>query len=91
MKPMDVPLLVVFDRESKKLECYVFGTQGSVDNGKRVLEEFQLKGGTLVAAFVATAYNSALTEQDISFVYLNRYDENKEVVRRENGRYVVGE
>ena len=91
LKPIDAPILAAYDRQEKKIELAVMGSRGSVDSARQTLDELRVKGYPLIAYFVGVTYHVSVDDTDVTLVYLNRYDNYKEVVRRENGRYVVPE
>lgn len=91
MKLVDVPLMVSFDGEGKKLEVAIFGTRSSVDGlggAKATIEDF-LKTGMPVINTLAEQMGLELTESQVTILYMNRNDSFKQVVRRENGVYVM--
>lgn len=90
-KPIDAPMLAVYDKGMKKVELSVMGGRNSVDGAKQSLDELREKGYPLIALVVGQTYHVSIDDADITLVYVNRLDSYKEVVRRENGRYVVPE
>ena len=91
MKPIDAPILAVYERDEKKIELSVMGGRSSVDAAKQALDDLRAKGYPLIGYFVGADYHASLDDTDVTLIYLNRFDGYKEVVRRENGRYVVPE
>ena len=88
MKPVDVTMLVSYDRDEKVLEIGLLGQRNTVDGAKEIIEEFLAKGQPIVTN-VAEQYGVTLTDAQVRIYYLNRLDSFKEIVRREQGHYIV--
>lgn len=88
MKPIDMPILVSYERDEKLLEIALLGQRNTVDGAKEMIEEFLQKGQPIVNA-VAEQYGVTLSDSQVRIYYWNRLDGYKEIVRREQGHYVV--
>jgi hypothetical protein len=87
LKPVDAPMMAIYN--GKKIEIWVLGVRSSADGAQETLENFQQKGWPPMVAMIQGLYGVKLQEQQVVVVYRNREDDIKEVVRRENGRYIV--
>jgi len=89
-KASDSPLTVAYDRGSEKVVIVMMGTHGSVDGAKAACETFRKNAMPLVEGVISAQYGVDLDEQSqVVLVYQNRSKANAEVIRRENGQYLV--
>lgn len=87
LKPIDSPMMAVCDGD--KIEIWIFGGRGSADGARSTLEEFQQKASPVIAGIVGSIYGVELADDQMTLVYMNRFDSNKEIMRREDGKYLV--
>lgn len=87
LKPVNASMLAIYSDE--KIEVWVIGGRSSMDGAKETLEEFREKALPGVQGIVGAIYGVDLKDEQVTVVYLNSYAGNKEVLRRENGQYVV--
>jgi hypothetical protein len=99
---VDAPVIFAYDRGSQKIVVSVYGdpvqsdifgnsTGGPVDRAKGALEFFRSKAFPLLGSLVSQTFNVSLSESDLTLVYLNRKNSNREVIRREGNRYLVAD
>jgi hypothetical protein len=87
LQPIDAPMMAIFNGE--KIEIWVLGARSSPDGAKESLEKFQDKAWPHLVPMIEALYGVKLNDQQVTVVYRNRVEDNKEVIRRENGRYFV--
>ena len=87
LKPIDAPMMAIFNGE--KLEIWVLGVRSSPDGAQETLEKFQQTAWPPLVAMIQGLYGVKLNDQQVVLIYRNRDADIHEVIRRENGRYVV--
>ena len=87
LQPIDAPMMALFT--GKKIEIWVLGARSSSDGAQETLEKFQEKAWPRLVPMIQALYDVKLNDQQVTVVYRNREEDNKEIIRRENGRYVV--
>jgi hypothetical protein len=87
LKPVDAPMMAIFNGE--KLEIWVLGARSTPEGAKETLEIFQRKGWLPLVAMIQGLYGVKLREDQVVVIYRNRGEDIQEVMRRENGTYVV--
>lgn len=87
LRPIDAPMMAIFNGE--KIEIWVLGVRSTPNGAKETLETFQEKGWPPLVAMIQGLYGVKLKDQQVVVIYRNREAEIKEVMRRENGQYVV--
>lgn len=89
-KASESPLSVAYDKQLGKIVVVMMGTHGSVDGAKSAVDNFRKNAMPVIADAIAKQYAVALDEDSqLLLVYQNRSKAYAEVVRRENGQYVV--
>jgi hypothetical protein len=91
MRPIDSFTMVSYDKGSRTIVLSILGTESSVDRAKRSIEELRAKAVDPLLYRVEVAHGIRLEDADISIRYLNRTQEYREVVRREGGKYFIGD
>jgi len=86
-KPIDAPMMAIFNGE--KIEIWVLGVRSSPNGAQETLENFQERAWPPMVAMIQGLYGVKLNDQQVVVIYRNRGADIKEVMRRENGRYVV--
>ena len=87
LRPIDAPMMAIFN--GRKIEIWVLGVRSSPDGAKETLEKFQEKAWLPLVAMIQGLYGVKLNDQQVVVIYRNRDEDIKEVMRRENGQYVV--
>ncbi len=87
LQPIEAPMMAIFN--GKKIEIWVLGARSSPDGAKETLEKFQDKAWPRLVPMIQALYDVKLNDQQVTVVYRNRGEDNTEVIRRENGRYIV--
>lgn len=82
---MDAPSIAIYDREAKKVAVLVYGSKRTIDGAKESLDRMREKMEAR-SAIVGELYQVTLSTSDFGFVY---YNGTKEIVRWEEGKYVV--
>lgn len=92
------PIVCAFDHGTQKITVTIYGdprtwgrSPGRVDQAKFSLEYFRTKVFPLLAPIVTKTYNVALTDSDLTLIYLDRTAKMREVLRREADTYLVAE
>jgi len=84
----NVPVVATYDRGAKVIELTIAGSKTDVAQAKSALEKLGKILEESVLPRVKKGFGVELEEGDFTFVYMNR-KAGKEVVRRENGKYLV--
>ena len=87
LRPIDAPMMAIYN--GKKIEIWVLGVRSTSEGAQETLEKFQDKAWPPLVAMIQGLYGVKLNDQQVVVVYRNRDDEIQEVMRRENGRYIV--
>lgn len=87
LKPIDAPMMAIFNGE--KIEIWVLGVRSTPHGAKETLGKFQENGWPPMVAMIQGLYGVKLNDQQVVVIYRNREADIKEVVRRENGQYIV--
>jgi hypothetical protein len=87
LRPIDAPMMAIFNGE--KVEIWVLGVRSTPDGAKETLEKFQDTAWPPLVAMIQGLYGIKLNDQQVVVIYRNRDADINEVIRRENGRYVV--
>ena len=85
----DVPVITFYNRDRQTVGVAVYGTRGTVDGAKESLDKYRAFLTDTFAAMAEGMYGVKLGDSDFTLIYYNHYDKNKELVRRENGQYVI--
>ena len=86
-KPIDAPMMAIFNGE--KIEIWVLGARSTPDGARETLHKFQEKAWPTLVAMIQGLYGVKLNDQQVVVIYRNREADIKEVMRLENGQYVV--
>ena len=88
---LETSVLVYYDRDSRNVVAEIVGDTDDVEGAKREIQGFVQAIQTGVIEYAKKQHHVALTDQDVTLVYYNAGDEDVpvEVVRRENGVFVV--
>ena len=83
--------LVYYDRESKNVVAEIIGSAEAMDGAKREIEGFVEAIRAGVVSYTKKRHKIDLTDNDVTLIYYNDGDEDVpiEIVRRENGEYVI--
>ena len=85
--PSDATLLASYDKEAKKLMVWVFCLRSGAAEAQEALSNVWYLHIVPMRAYLQGMYGVQLEETDLSAVYVNR-ENNKEILRGENGEYV---
>ncbi|HET9328872.1 MAG TPA: hypothetical protein VFQ05_19065 [Candidatus Eisenbacteria bacterium] len=88
-RTFDGALTATYDKQADKIVVILMGSQNSVDGAKSTMDGFRKNAMPVVAGAIQRQYGVTLNEDSqLLLVYQNRLKAT-EVVRRENGLYVV--
>ena len=85
----DGSMVAVYNKDKKKIELRVFGAKTTVDGAKGTLEVFKTNGLDPLIGTLAEMYGVPLVQNDFVLTYLNRYKDNQEIIRLEDGQYII--
>jgi hypothetical protein len=86
----DAPVIATFHRESQQIVIRVFGVRDEVDEAKSSLNRFRAEVLPLLAGYVAATHGVQVSDSQITLAYLDR-NRTREIIRYENGKYVVSQ
>ena len=88
---LDASTLVYYDRDARVITVEIAGGADEVEGAKREIEAYVDAIREDVAGYAKKQHHVVLTDRDVTFVYYNTSDQDTtvEVVRRENGTYIV--
>jgi hypothetical protein len=90
----DAPVLVQYDRGTKKLLITIVGSRSNVEGARKSMADFLRVFGPFEQSILRKQRGIRLTDANTTIVYLvsTGYGESaqlKEVVRREDGKYIT--
>jgi hypothetical protein len=91
MRPIESFTSVSYDKGSRTIVLSIFGTENSVDRAKQAVEQLRAKAIDPLTYRVEIVHGIKLEDADFSIRYLNRTQDYREVVRREGGKYFIGD
>jgi hypothetical protein len=83
--------LVYYDRDARNVVAEIVGSADDVEGAKREIQAFVQAIHDGVIGFAKKQLHVSLTDKDVTLVYYSSGDEDGpvEIVRRENGTFVV--
>jgi hypothetical protein len=88
---LDASTLVYYDRETHTIVVEIVGGTDDVEGAKREIEGYVDAIRGKVSGYAKKQLHVDLSDRDVTLIYYNTTDEDQavEVVRRENGAYVI--